>query len=123
MRIKTAILDDFIDSVGELLLTRSRLRGLLPSVDAVGYEDLSKRVKKTWWICLKRLTWRLLTRSAYRRFLLARSSSHAIFAVTLARILLAYQTGAMRYGLFLLEKRSCRKSGDAGGPHAAATRV
>jgi two-component system chemotaxis sensor kinase CheA len=46
VRIKTAILDDFIDSVGELLLTRSRLRGLLPAVEAAGYEELVDEVDR-----------------------------------------------------------------------------
>ncbi len=68
------------------------------------YDDLSQEVLKTWKICARRLYWAILTRPAYWSFLLRRKSSHSIFLLTVYRILTAYRTGAMLYGLFVLEK-------------------
>ena len=50
--------------------------------------------------------WRppVITRPRYRRFLLDIGASNRVFAITLLRILLAYRTGAMRYGLFLFAR-------------------
>lgn len=63
-----------------------------------GYEDLSARVRRTWTICLGRFLKRLLADPATRR--LARRARNRAFALTLPRLILAYRTGAMRYGLF-----------------------
>lgn len=70
----------------------------------VSYNDLSQQVKKTWRICARRLQWNLCARPDYWRFLFTRQSRHAIFLITLYRIRLAYRTGAMRYGHFVMEK-------------------
>lgn len=64
------------------------------------YEDLSARVSRTWTICLGRFLKRLLTDPETRR--LARRARNRSFALTLPRLILAYRTGAMRYGLFSL---------------------
>lgn len=70
------------------------------------YEEISRKVRKTWWICARRLLWNLVTRLRYIRALLDRNQSNRVFALTLFRILLAYQTGAMQYGVFQLSKRT-----------------
>jgi tocopherol O-methyltransferase len=70
----------------------------------ISYDDMSEQVKKTWRICARRVQWRLCTRPDYWKFLFTRQSRHAIFLVTLYRIMLAYRTGAMRYGHFVMEK-------------------
>ena len=62
------------------------------------YEDLSSCVSRTWTICLGRFVKRLLADSDTRR--LARRARNRSFALTLPRLILAYRTGAMRYGLF-----------------------
>lgn len=62
------------------------------------YEDLSARVRRTWTICLGRFLKRLAADPATRR--LARRARDRGFALTLPRLILAYRTGAMRYGLF-----------------------
>ncbi len=69
-----------------------------------GYSDLSKRVRKTWSICAWRLAANLATDRHYRSELWKRRNTDWIFAVTLWRILTAYYTGAMKYGLFVIDK-------------------
>jgi tocopherol O-methyltransferase len=71
---------------------------------AVRFEDVSGRVSRTWSICTRRLAAAIITRPRYRRFLLDTGASNRVFAITLLRILLAYRTGAMRYGLFLFAR-------------------
>jgi tocopherol O-methyltransferase len=70
----------------------------------VGAADLSACVRRTWWICARRLLARLATQGAYRRFLRDRTALNRVFALTLVRLLVAYRTGSMRYGLFVLER-------------------
>ncbi len=67
-------------------------------------QDLSTRVSRTWSICIRRLIGRLLTRPGYLRFLLNGQAASRIFAVTMVRILIAYRTRSMRYGLLLFER-------------------
>ncbi len=74
--------------------------GLVP----LRVEDISRQVRRTWSICARRLWWNLSTRPAYWRFLLQRKSSHSVFLLSVYRILVAYYVGAMRYGLFVMEK-------------------
>ena len=47
---------------------------------------------------------KLVTEARYRRFLLERSAENRVFALTLARLLLAYRTRSMRYCLLVLRK-------------------
>jgi len=68
------------------------------------YDDLSKKVRRTWSICAQRLAANIVTSSHYRSELWKRRNTDWIFAVTLLRILAAYYSGAMKYGLFVLEK-------------------
>jgi tocopherol O-methyltransferase len=67
-------------------------------------EDLSRRVRRTWSICARRLARKLVTRRHYARFLLDRTATNRVFALTLVRLLVAYRTRSMRYGLLLFEK-------------------
>lgn len=67
-------------------------------------EDISAQVSKTWSICARRLAASLATKPRYARFLLDRANPNRIFALTLLRLLLAYRTGSMRYGLLVFEK-------------------
>jgi tocopherol O-methyltransferase len=71
----------------------------------VGVEDLSDRVRRTWWICARRVAQKLATRPRYARYLLDGTASDRIFAVTLVRLLVAYRTRSMRYCLLAFEKR------------------
>ena len=69
-----------------------------------GFEDLSDRVRNTWMICAWRVARKLLTHSAYRRYLLAAHAKNRIFALSLLRIWTAYVTGSMQYGLLTAHK-------------------
>ncbi|MFW6198345.1 MAG: SAM-dependent methyltransferase, partial [Acidobacteriota bacterium] len=77
---------------------------LTETVRAAGFgstriEDLTRRVRRTWTICLRRLAAALLSRRDYRRFLFDGGAGERVFAVTMVRIWLAYRLGAMRYGM------------------------
>jgi tocopherol O-methyltransferase len=92
-----------------------RLRGMEPVAEyhrlarAVGlvptdFRDVSRQVKRTWPICARRVVAGLIREPSYRRFLLGSGSPNRIFALTLARIWLAYELGAMRYGIITAVK-------------------
>ena len=66
--------------------------------------DISRQVRRTWMLCLRRIAGRLVTDASYLRYLLNRRSGNRIFLLTLPRLLLAYYTGSMRYCLFVLHK-------------------
>ena len=68
------------------------------------YEDVSLQVARTWTICAKRLAFKVATNPAYVRLLASARTKNRIFAVTLPRLMLAYRTGAMRYGIFTFER-------------------
>lgn len=68
------------------------------------FEDRSRDVSRTWTICLTRGARQVATDPELRRFL---TSSHPdrVFALTLVRILAAYGTRAMVYGILVAERR------------------
>jgi tocopherol O-methyltransferase len=68
------------------------------------FEDLTPFVWRTWWLCLTRAAKGIVTQRSYRTFLLDPRNSDRSFAITLLRILWAYRSGAMRYGLFAAQK-------------------
>lgn len=67
-----------------------------------GYEDVSRRVARTWPICAGRLVKALFTDRGTRR--LALGARNRVFVLSIPRLILAYRTGAMRYGIFTLTK-------------------
>ena len=64
------------------------------------FADESRRVSRTWPICLRRTAGRMVTDHEARRFLLSSRNPDRIFALTMFRILAAYGTRAMVYGIF-----------------------
>jgi tocopherol O-methyltransferase len=70
----------------------------------VEVEDLSGKVRQTWWICVRRVLGKLLTQRRYLRFLLDSTATDRIFAVTLVRIMIAYRTRSMRYCLLVFRR-------------------
>ncbi|HWB57842.1 MAG TPA: methyltransferase domain-containing protein [Chthoniobacteraceae bacterium] len=68
------------------------------------FRDLTRQVKNTWPVCAWRFFIGLCRNPAYARFLFNRHKSNRIFALTMFRIWLAYNTGTMRYGIFTADK-------------------
>jgi tocopherol O-methyltransferase len=66
----------------------------------INFVDLTRRVKKTWSICAARFIKQLVRDPTLRRRMLDPGFTNRVFAKTVFRILLAYQIGAMRYGVF-----------------------
>ena len=70
----------------------------------VRYEDISRNVRRTWTICLRRFLARMVTDGEIRRLALSRATTSRDFVLSLPRLILALRTGAMRYGIFVWEK-------------------
>jgi tocopherol O-methyltransferase len=62
-------------------------------------EDASRAVKRTWPVCAGHFAARLLRQPRYVRFLVNRHRRNRVFAVTIFRIWLAFETGVLRYGI------------------------
>lgn len=67
------------------------------------YQDISRKVRRTWSICLARLIKALICDPAIRRLALSRTTESRDFILSLPRLIIAFRTGAMRYGLFQWE--------------------
>ncbi|WP_412069167.1 SAM-dependent methyltransferase [Rubrivirga sp. IMCC43871] len=61
-------------------------------------EDWSRAVARTWTVVAQRVAWRLLTDARYRRFVRDAAEADRGFVLTVARLRLAFATGALRYG-------------------------
>lgn len=79
-------------------------RALLASAgfQLLAFYDLSKNVKKTWSIIIRRTAKRLASDPEARRFLF--SGANRVFGKTIFRLWVAYRTGSLRYGLFVAVK-------------------
>jgi tocopherol O-methyltransferase len=95
----------------EPICREGRLAGLPTSGECVAWakgagfvdvacEDWTRKVRRTWAICARRLVGAVAMQPRYRAFLLNGSSEHRVFAFTVLRILAAYAVGAMKYGFF-----------------------
>jgi tocopherol O-methyltransferase len=78
--------------------------GRAAGLEPVAFRDVSRQVKPTWSICARRVVAALIRDPANRRFLLRDGGPNRVFALTLLRIWLAYQLGAMRYGILTYAK-------------------
>lgn len=81
---------------------RELLGGAGFTVEAVS--DVSKQVRGTWGICVRRAVGQIFTNPAGRAYLLNAASRNRVFLLTVGRIWAAYRTGAMRYLVFRAEK-------------------
>ena len=68
------------------------------------FEDLTRRVERTWPAIIRRLLAKFAMEPRYLRFLFSRHARNRVFAVTILRIWLAYRLNAMRYGIFTFVK-------------------
>lgn len=68
------------------------------------FADESRRVSRTWPVCLRRTAALLARDREARAFLLSSRNPDRIFAVTMVRIAAAYATRAMVYGVFAAER-------------------
>ncbi|MFW5973273.1 MAG: class I SAM-dependent methyltransferase [Bacteroidota bacterium] len=84
----------------EEYLFMMRRAGLEPML----MEDLSRKVRRTWSVIGGRLARRIAVDRHYRRMILDPSFSNRIFALTVLRMMVAFRTGAMKYGLLTAEK-------------------
>ncbi|MEM6327021.1 MAG: SAM-dependent methyltransferase, partial [Bacteroidota bacterium] len=67
-------------------------------------EDWSRQVARTWTVVARRVAARLATDARYRLFLRDGTEADRVFALTVARLRLAFAVGAMRYGFFVARK-------------------
>jgi tocopherol O-methyltransferase len=91
---------------------RELLAGAGFQVQAVS--DISRQVRGTWSICVRRTIRKLITERSSRAFLLSNASRNRVFLLSLGRIWLAYRTGAMRYLVFRSRKPSPEKAMEHG---------
>jgi tocopherol O-methyltransferase len=75
---------------------------------ALGYEDISRKVRRTWSICARRVMRKLTTDRAFRRFVVSRGTRNRSFLLSIPRLMVALKTGAMRYGVFVWEKQAAQ---------------
>jgi tocopherol O-methyltransferase len=82
--------------------TAGEVRGWLESAGLILDEelDVSRQVKRTWPLCVGRSLKLLWRREEVRRWLVRGPSRNRIFALTMLRLWLAYEVGALRYGIF-----------------------
>lgn len=78
--------------------------GVAAGLTVERYEDVSAQVARTWSICARRFAARVATDGWYRRLMLSRDTRNRSFALSVPRLMLAYRTGAMRYGVFTFAK-------------------
>jgi tocopherol O-methyltransferase len=69
-----------------------------------GFEDISRSVRRTWTICARRFAAKVLTRPSYLRLVASPRTRNRSFALSVPRLILAYRTGAMRYGVLVFVK-------------------
>jgi tocopherol O-methyltransferase len=66
----------------------------------LGFEDLTRKVKKTWRICALRCLTTISSHRLLRQRFFDSTFPNRVFAKSVLRIWLAYTLGSMRYGLF-----------------------
>ena len=71
---------------------------------AVAFEDIGREVRRTWSICARRFAARLLSDPRYVRLVASPRTQNRSFLLSVPRLILAYRTGAMRYGVLVFDK-------------------
>lgn len=88
------------------LATEAEHRALMAvaGLELIAADDLTRRVARTWSICLRRVAFRVATRPHWLRYALDRRNRQRVFLLTMLRIREAYRRGAMRYVMFTARK-------------------
>lgn len=73
-------------------------------LELIQFDDISRQARRTWSICARRVTWKLLTDRGSRRMALDTQVSNRSFLLSIPRLMVALRTGAMRYGVFVWRK-------------------
>lgn len=73
-------------------------------LEVVTDEDWSRRVARTWTVVARRVAAKILTQRRWRRFVLSANEADRVFALTVARLRIAFAVGAMRYGFIVARK-------------------
>ena len=68
------------------------------------FQDITGQIARTWPAIVRTLLGHLLRHPAAVRLLFDRGAHHQVFALTVARLCLAFRTGALRYGVFTFIK-------------------
>ena len=89
------------------LVTTSELKAFAESegFSVEEIREVGRQVKRTWLVISYRLACKVVTRKEYRRFLRENLRSDRIFALTVLRVIIAYEVGALEYGLVKLTRR------------------
>jgi tocopherol O-methyltransferase len=66
--------------------------------------DVTRNVRRTWLLIASRVARRLLVDSEIRALLFDQRFESRVFARTVIRLLIAYYSGVMRYGILVLRK-------------------
>lgn len=72
--------------------------------EAIRAENLSRAVRRTWTVVIRRVLRAVRTRPDVRRYLLDSGQSNRRFAWTLLRLWVAFRVGAFQYGLITARK-------------------
>jgi tocopherol O-methyltransferase len=67
-------------------------------------QDVTRQIARTWPVIVRTFLLNLAHKPACVRYLFNRHASNRVFALTIARLWIAFRTGAMRYGIFTLMK-------------------
>lgn len=71
----------------------------------LGHDDISRNVRRTWAICMRRTVGRAFADPALRRLIVSQTTRNRSFLLSLPRLWWALGNGAMRYGVFVWEKK------------------
>jgi tocopherol O-methyltransferase len=75
------------------------------------FQDLTRGIARTWPMIVRTFLRHLLRHPAVVRRIMHPEARHHLFAFTIARLWLAFRSGALRYGVFtLLKPDNCRTS-------------
>ncbi|GAC1346472.1 MAG: methyltransferase domain-containing protein [Acetobacteraceae bacterium] len=70
----------------------------------VSAEEFGRQVARTWSICARRVMWRMMTDRRYAGFMLDARARNRVFLATVFRMIAAFRSGALRYGVLVFEK-------------------